>query len=86
MASIQDIINAAHFIKTTSAQLATMTGSASQALQQKGNEIANIVRGSRTGMEAVQAINVASRSLMNAATSMQALCRFCDTCITNLSK
>ena len=86
MASIQDIINAAHSIKTTSEQLATMTGSASQALQQKGNEIANIVRGSRTGMEAVQAISVASRSLMNAATSMQALCSFCDTCITNLSK
>ena len=86
MASIQDIINAAYSIKTTSEQLATMTGSASQALQHKGNEIANIVRGSRTGMEATQAISVPSRSLMNAATSMQALCGSCDTCIANLSK
>lgn len=86
MASIQDIVNAAYSIKTSSEQLAAMTGSASQALRQKGNEMANIVRGSRTGMEAVQAISVASRSLMNAATSMQALCRSCDSCMKNLSK
>lgn len=70
MASIQEIINAAQSIKSTSEQLATMTGSAAQSLQQQGSTIANIVCGSRTGMEAVQAISVASRSLMNAATSM----------------
>lgn len=86
MTSIQDIVNTVHSIRTTSEQLAAMSGSVSQSLQQKGNEIANIVRGSRTGVEAVQTINIASRSLMNAATSMQALCRTCDSCIKNLSK
>lgn len=86
MASIQDIVYAVYSIKTSSEQLSVMTGSASQALQQKRNEITNIVRGSQTGMEAVQAIGVASRSLMNAAASMQALCRSCDSCIKNLSK
>jgi hypothetical protein len=86
MASIQEIINAAQSIKSTSEQLATMTGSAAQSLQQQGGAISNIVRGSNTGMEAVQAISVASRSLMNAATSMQSLGRSCDSCINNLSK
>ena len=86
MASIQEIINAAQSIKSTSEQLATMTGSAAQSLQQQGSTIANIVCGSRTGMEAVQAISVASRSLMNAATSMQSLGRSCGSCIANLSK
>lgn len=86
MASIQEVINAAQSIKTSSEQLSNMTGMASAALQQKGNEIAAIVRGSATGMEAVQAITVASRSLANASVAMKSLCRACDSCIANLAK
>lgn len=86
MASIQEVVNAAHSIKTTSGQLAQMSGMASQALQQKGSEIASIVRGSSTGQEAVQAVVVAARSLANAAASMKSLERACESCITNLTK
>jgi len=86
MASIQEVVNAAHSIKTTSGQLAQMTGMASQALQQKGSEIASVVRGSGTGQEAVQAVSVAARSLANAAASMKLLESACESCIANLTK
>ncbi len=86
MASIQEVVNAAHSIKTTSGQLAQMSAMASQALLQKGSEIASIVRGSSTGQEAVQAVSAAAHSLANAAVSMKSLESACESCIANLTR
>lgn len=86
MASIQEVVNAAHSIKITSGQLAQMSGMASQTLQQKGSEIASIVRGSSTGQEAVQAVSIAARSLANATAAMKSLESACESCIANLTK
>ncbi|MBR3581567.1 MAG: hypothetical protein IKN95_11360 [Lachnospiraceae bacterium] len=85
MASIQELVNTAHSIKTTSNELSNMTAAASQSLKQKAAEIGMLVRGSVSGQEAVMAVNIASKSLADAAVSMNALSRICDNTITSLS-
>jgi len=85
MASIQELVNATHSIKETSDQLSKMTASASQSLKQNGAEIGMLVHGSASGQEAVMVLNIASKSLADAAVSMSTLSRICDTTITSLS-
>ena len=48
--------------------------------------IANLVQGSQTGQEAVMAMTHANRALADAAVSMRALERTCDSCLQNLTK
>ena len=86
MASVQEIVNELHALKMSSEQLSTMFAGAGQNLQQNCSNIAAIVQGSRTGMEATQALTVATQSLLNAAASIKTLGGTCDECIAKLSK
>lgn len=86
MASIQEIIKEITAIRKKSDDLAISVGLANVNLSNESAVIASIVQGSRTGQEAVMTLSVASRSLANAASSMKALSRTCDECVSNLSK
>ncbi len=86
MPSIESITKEVVSINKSSEELAQMIGAASQVMGQNAQRISNIVQGSTSGMEAVSAVNTASRSLADAATSMKALCRTCDECAVNLAK
>lgn len=86
MISIEELIREVSSLKMTSEQLSTMFSEAGQSLQESNNAITALVRGSRTGQEAVMSLGVASRSLMNAAASIKTLERTCDECIAQLSK
>ena len=86
MPSIEDLIREVSSIKVSSDELAMIVGAANMSLASQSANIAAIVRGSRTGQEAVMALSMAARGLADAASSMKALSRTCDTCIQNLSK
>lgn len=86
MATIDAIITEVKQFNSTSEQLIYMLTDTSKSLQINCYDISRILNGSRTGMEAVHAVNVASRLLTNAAGSMQSLCRVCGTLEKNLSK
>ena len=86
MASVQEIIRDVQQIKKDSEELATMTGVAGQRLVESANDIAAMVQGSRSGMDAVMALNVASSSLASAAASILGLGNTCDKFINNASK
>ncbi|MCM1222739.1 MAG: hypothetical protein NC548_50605 [Lachnospiraceae bacterium] len=86
MASIQELIGEVSSIKQKSEELSAMVAAANQNLANQGTVIANLVRGSQTGQEAVMALSVANRALADAAASIRALGRTCDSCIQNLAK
>ena len=84
--SIEELIREVSAIKAISDELASMVGAANVQLATNSSAIATMVRGSRTGQEAVMALGTATRSLADAASSMKALSRTCDSCIASLSK
>ena len=86
MASIQEIVNEISAIKKSSDDLAQMVSIANSSLANQSAVIASIVKGSRTGSEAVMTLSVAARALANAASAMKALSRTCDECVNNLTK
>ncbi len=86
MLSIDELIREVSSIKVDSDQLSTMIASAGTSLSSQSNTLAGLVRGSRTGQDAVMALSVAARSMSNAAASMKTLSRTCDQCVANLSK
>ena len=86
MISIDELIREVSALKMSSEQLSTMFSGAGQNLQGSTNAISAIVRGSRTGQEAVASLGVASKSLLDAAASIKTLSRTCDECIANLAK
>ena len=86
MLSIQELIGEVLSIKQQSEQLAGVVGGANRELGQQSMMIAGLVQGSRTGQEAVQALQVASRALADAGASMTVLGRICDTCVQSLGK
>jgi len=86
MASIQELIGEVHSIKQMSEELSAMVAAANQNLANQGAVIANLVRGSQTGQEAVMALAVSNRALADAAASMRTLERICDRCLQNLAK
>ena len=86
MPSIEDLIREVSSIRVSSDDLAMVVGVANTQLASQSSNIASFVQGSRTGQEAVMALSVAARGLADAASSMKALSRTCDTCIQNLSK
>jgi len=86
MLSIEEIIREVSSIKVTSEELATMVGAASQALSHNASSIGVLVKGSRSGQEAVASVNIAAKSLGDAAVSIKALSRTCDDCVANLAK
>lgn len=86
MPSIEQISNEVISIKTSSDELYSMVGAASQQLAGSVRQISALVRGSASGQDAVTAINVASRSLGQAATTMAGLSRTCDDVLKSLSR
>ncbi len=86
MISVEELIKEVSALKSSSEQLSTMFSAAGQNLQNSTNTIASIVRGSRTGQEAVASLSVASKSLLDAAASVKTLMRTCDECAAHLAK
>lgn len=86
MATIQDVIYKVQFIKQKSDELENTAKYDSERLRHTGERIAAITKGSNTGMEALQAISVALRSISFAEASMRALSRGCDAYIEKLSR
>lgn len=86
MPSIEQVTYEVIGIRNSSDQLSQMIASASYGLRSSAQEIAQIVRGSATGQDAVSAVNSAARSLSDAASSMKALSRTCDACVENLGR
>ena len=86
MLSIEELIREVSSIKLTSDELAVMVGAAGQTLSRNVVSIATLVKGSRSGQDAVTSVNIAAKSLIDAASSIKTLSRTCDECIANLSK
>ena len=86
MPSIEELIREVSSIKVASDDLAMFVGASNTRLASQSAQIAAIVQGSKTGQEAVMALSVAARGLADAASSMKALSRTCDSCISNLAK
>ena len=84
--SVEEIVREVSSLKMSSGQLAIMFSSAGQSLQGSTNQIASIVRGSRSGQEAVAALGIATKSLLDAAASISTMERSCDDCIAQLSR
>ena len=86
MLSIEELIREVSSIKLMSDELAMMVGAAGQGLTQNAVSVAMLVKGSRSGQDAVASVNIAIKSLGDAASSIKTLSRTCDDCIANLSK
>lgn len=86
MISIEELIKEVSSIKVTSDQISIMMGTAGQNMQSSSASIAALVRGSRTGEEAVASLSIAARSVSEAAVSIRALSRTCDECVAHLSR
>ena len=61
--SVEEIIKEVVTIKNVSNELSGMTASSAQTLLQNNNQVMALVKGSRTGQDAVSAVSVAARSL-----------------------
>ena len=86
MISIDELIKEVASLKMSSEQLGFMFSGAGQNLLSSTNSISAIVRGSRTGQDAVASMSIASKSLLDAAASVKTLERTCDEFIAQLSK
>lgn len=86
MPSIAEVITEVTSLKATSEQLSMMFRGAGQDIQKSTRVIAELVKGSRTGQDAVASLSVASKSLLDAAASVLTLSNSCDECIAELSK
>ena len=86
MISIEELIKEVSSLKMSSEQLSYMLSQSGNDLHNQTNYISNLVRGSRSGMDAVTSLNVASKSLLDAAASTKTLERTCDECVAQLSK
>ena len=86
MLSIDEIIREVSSIKVSSDELSSYIANTSMTLSGQTSNIAALVRGSRTGQDAVMALTTAARGLTDAASSMRALSRISENCLHNLSK
>ena len=86
MQTLDSVIAEVVRVKHASEELSQMASFASQDLLRRSQEIAAYASASRTGREAMLAVNQASRSLADAASSIKALGRKCDTCASELTK
>ena len=86
MLSIQELTEELSSVKQQSRPLAAAVGAAHQELGKQSAQIGGLVQGSRTGQDAVRALQSASQALANAGMSITALERSCDACIQNLRK
>lgn len=86
MISVEELIREVSTLKASSEQLTDLFNGAGQRLTESTNTIAMLVRGSRTGQDAVASLGVASKSLIDAAMSVKTLGNTCDECAAQLSK
>ena len=86
MASVQEVVNATWEIGKSAEELSQISAMAGQGLGASAREISALVQGSRTGMDAVMALNVASRSVGQAAASILGLKRSCERFVSNITK
>lgn len=86
MATVDELISEVYALKIQSEELSGMLSQAGAVLQDDVRSIAAIVNGSRTGMEAVSSLGVASKALMDSAASISTLGRTCEECASQLSK
>jgi len=86
MPSIEELIREVSTIKLSSDELSDYIANANVILSTQSIGIAALVKGSRTGQEAVMALTTATRGLADAASSMKALSRISEECVHNLSK
>ena len=86
MISVEELIREVSSLKMSSERLTDMISGAGKNLLESTNMISMLVRGSRTGQDAVASLSVASKSLLDAAASIRTLGNTCDECVTQLSK
>ena len=86
MPSIQQLMNEVAAIRRSSQELSQRVGAGNAALNSHAMEIATLVRGSRSGADAVTAVRNAAKSLSDASASMITLSITCDNCIADLAK
>ena len=86
MATMSEIISEITSLKFSSEELSEMLAYAGSSLQENMQTIASLVAGSRTGMEAVSSLGVASKALLDSSATIRTLGRICDDCAAQLSK
>ena len=86
MASMNELISEVTSLKHSSEELSEMLAYAGSNLQDNMRAIASLVSGSRTGMEAVSSLGIASKAILDSAASIKTLGRTCDDCVSQLSK
>ena len=84
--SIQELIDEVKSIQRSSGELSTRVQAGNKELNNRAASIAALVKGSRSGTDAVSAIRFAAKALSDAASSMSALRTTCENCIADLSK
>lgn len=86
MISIEELTKEVSSLKVSSEQLSGMFGMASEELNKSTMSIAALVKGSRSGQDAVSALGMATKSLRDASMTIRDLSRTCDECVVELSK
>ena len=86
MVSMNELIGEVYSLKVSSEELSEMLAYAGSNLQDNMHAIAALVAGSRTGMDAVSSLGIASKSILDSAASIKTLGRMCDDCIAQMSK
>lgn len=84
--SIQDVANSAYRIKEAAKELQTRTMLCSRSLDRHVTQLAAVVRGSRTGEQAVQEVRIASKAVRDASASLLTLQNNADSFIKELTK
>lgn len=86
MNSIQDVANSAYRIKEASKELQRRTAMCAQSLDGHVLNLQAVVRGSRTGENAVREVQIASKAVREASASLVTLQSDVDTFIRELTK
>lgn len=86
MASIQEVVNAAWRIKSSAEQVKSRSSTCAENLGRHSNQLAAVVRGSRTGEVAVQQVTLAQRAVATSAAKLGALISATDGFVADLTK
>ena len=86
MTSIQDIADAAHRIGDNAKEVQTRTLICAESLKSHATRLRSVVRGSRTGEDAVQQVDVAEREVRQCAAKLLTLQSDIDRFIQDLTK
>ncbi len=86
MASIQEVVNAAHRIGESADEVQRRTLICADALKGHSSRLAMAVKGSRSGMDAVRQVGVAERSVRDSAARLLTLQSTIDRFIQDLTK